>query len=411
MRPVYPAPVLLGKGGAPVYASQGQEAFIEGHLEAFRVLGGTPVVQIRYDNLKSAVTRVLFGCNHTESDRWVAFRSHYGFDTFYCLPGVEGAHEKGGVEGEVGRFRRNHLVPMPQVASLVELNARLEQVDAAEDRRRVDSRTLTVGHDFALEQSLLRPLPAEGIDPGADAHRTGRPVLPGDGADGALLGAGPADRAAGEGVAAGVGAGGVRRPDRGRPARPVGPQGLGEPAAGPLPGGPGPQGRGAARRDRAGAQARAAGTFTSAHDAFWALARKAHGDAGGTRAMMEVLLLLLLHRHLAHGDVVAGLAAAVAVGSTSPDVVAVEARKAAQLRGAAPTFGSPGAAAAEPSSVVPARRDRVASLTERRLVEARDRAAAGGQVLPADGRPLPSVAQYDELLAHPPAAEAGPRGA
>jgi len=36
-----------------------------------------------------------------ESGRWVAFRSHYGFDTFYCLSGIEGAHEKGGVEGEV----------------------------------------------------------------------------------------------------------------------------------------------------------------------------------------------------------------------------------------------------------------------------------------------------------------------
>lgn len=55
---------------------------------------------------------------------------------------------------------------MPQVASLVELNARLEQIDANEDRRRIDNRALTIGHDFALEQTLLRPLPAEGIDPG-----------------------------------------------------------------------------------------------------------------------------------------------------------------------------------------------------------------------------------------------------
>jgi hypothetical protein len=36
-----------------------------------------------------------------------------------------GGHEKGGVEGEVGRFRRNHLVPQPDVATLGELNARL----------------------------------------------------------------------------------------------------------------------------------------------------------------------------------------------------------------------------------------------------------------------------------------------
>jgi hypothetical protein len=35
---------------------------------------------------------------------------------------LEGSHEKGGVEGEIGRFRRRHLVPVPKVASLAELN-------------------------------------------------------------------------------------------------------------------------------------------------------------------------------------------------------------------------------------------------------------------------------------------------
>ena len=38
------------------------------------------------------------------------------------------------------------------------------------------------------------------------------------------------------------------------------------------------------------AQARAAGTFTRAHDAFWALARKQAGDGGGTRLLVEALL-------------------------------------------------------------------------------------------------------------------------
>ena len=43
-------------------------------------------------------------------------------------------------------------------------------------------------------------------------------------------------------------------------------------------------------------QARRAGAFTAAHEAFWAAARTAHGDAAGTRELVEVLLL---HRHLA----------------------------------------------------------------------------------------------------------------
>jgi transposase len=102
-----------GKAVHRISLSQGQEAFFEGHVHAFNVLGGVPVGKVRYDNLGSAVAQVLgFTRARVETDRWTAFRSWAGLDVFYCQPGVEGAHEKGGVEGEVGRFRRNHLVPV-----------------------------------------------------------------------------------------------------------------------------------------------------------------------------------------------------------------------------------------------------------------------------------------------------------
>jgi transposase len=104
-----------GKAVHRVFASQAQEAFMQGHVEAFAVLGGVPTRHIRYDNLRPAVNQVCFGRNRVESQRWVAFRSHYGFDAFYCIPGIGGAHEKGGVEHEGGRFRRNHLVPVPSL--------------------------------------------------------------------------------------------------------------------------------------------------------------------------------------------------------------------------------------------------------------------------------------------------------
>src|SRR6266540_2963981 len=150
-----------GKAVHRVFPSQGQEAFLEGHQHAFETLGGVPAGQIRYDNLKSAVSRVLFGRNRTESQRWIAFRSHYGIDPFYCIPGQQGAHEKGGVEGEVGRFRRTHLVPVPEVGSPAELNERIAAADRADERRHVEHRVRTVGQDFALERGLLRPLPIE----------------------------------------------------------------------------------------------------------------------------------------------------------------------------------------------------------------------------------------------------------
>jgi hypothetical protein len=77
---------------------------------------GVPRGKVRYDNLKAAVSRVLgFTRYRQEADRWTAFRSHYDLEPFYCQPGIEGAHEKGGVEGDVGWFRRNHMVPVPSL--------------------------------------------------------------------------------------------------------------------------------------------------------------------------------------------------------------------------------------------------------------------------------------------------------
>lgn len=38
-----------------------------------------------------------------------------GFEACYRMPGITGAHEKDGVEGEVGRFRRNRLVLVPSL--------------------------------------------------------------------------------------------------------------------------------------------------------------------------------------------------------------------------------------------------------------------------------------------------------
>jgi transposase len=98
-----------------------QQAFLELHAQAFEWFGGV-FPKIRFDNLKSAVKKVLKGRRRAESDRFVALRSHHLFASQFTTPGLEGAHEKGGVEGEVGRCRRRHLVPVPEVADLAELN-------------------------------------------------------------------------------------------------------------------------------------------------------------------------------------------------------------------------------------------------------------------------------------------------
>jgi transposase len=140
-----------------------QQAFLELHVQAFEWFDGV-FAQIRFDNLKSAVKKVLKGRRRVESDRFVALRSHYLFASQFTTPGIEGAHEKGGVEGEVGRFRRNHLVPVPCVANLEQLNAMLLAGCEHDLGRRIDGRPGTVGEAWAIERPLLVALPAEPFD-------------------------------------------------------------------------------------------------------------------------------------------------------------------------------------------------------------------------------------------------------
>jgi hypothetical protein len=87
------------------------------------------------------------------------------------------------------------------------------------------------------------------------------------------------------------------------------------------------------------AQARESGLFTSAHERFWKRARRRLGDAAGTRALIEVLLL---HRGLPFIVVHAALDAVERVGSADPALVAIEARRIADGRGTTASTTDPG---------------------------------------------------------------------
>ena len=168
-------------------------------------------------------------------------------------PGIEGAHEKGGVEGQIGWFRRNHLVPVPGVPSVEALNAMIDAWDADDEARRIGSRARTVGGVLRDRAAAAQAAARGAVRDRPVVHSAGGPLRPGHGAHQPVLGAGAADRPPGPGPAARLGPGHLRRARRGRPARAAARQVRCPPGPGPLPGGAGPQARRAARRDRAGA--------------------------------------------------------------------------------------------------------------------------------------------------------------
>ncbi|SNX88445.1 transposase [Streptomyces sp. TLI_55] len=370
-----------GKAVHRISRSCSQQAFFEGHVHALNTLGGVPAGQVRYDNLTPAVTKVIFRSrSREENPRWTNFHEYYGFTPFYCEPGLRGAHEKGGVEGQVGYFRRNYLTPVPQVDSLDELNARFAEFEAREDERRIGARIRTIAQDFAREAGHLLPLPD-------DPFTTGITLTPRVDRYGMIT---------------------VKMCRYSVPVRFIDRKvtvtltceeltvydGRREIARHPRLAGRGTERLvldhylealltkpGALERSEALHQARAAGTFTAVHEAFWAAAKKTLGDTEGTKALVKVLLL---HRHQQHADVVAGIRAALSAGTFHEDVIALEARKAAQAAGRTPTVTA-SQPVPEPPRLDPAP---VTPLTPRRLARA----------LPEDQRPLPRLEQWDELL-------------
>lgn len=353
-----------GKSFRKAYVHQAGESFYDGHVEAFAFFGGVPTGHIRYDNLTPAVTKVLLGRDRDCNDTFVRLRSHYGFTSWFCEPGLAGAHEKGGVEGEIGRFRRNHLVPVPTADTIDELNARIAAAGTTEDAvRRISGRRLgdgtrpTVDGHFAIEQPTLDPLPAEPFDVAVEltckvdtrariSVRQAHYSVPSR-----LVGRRLRVRLDATHVNVLDGATVIAR-------HPRSPHKFTETLAldhylDVLTRKPG-----ALAGATALAQARTAGTFTAAHDAFWTAARRRHGDAAGTRALIEVLLE---HRRLPADVVVAALTDANTATITDAQVVIVAARTAADRR--------------PDADVVPI-----------------------GAALAAFDRPAPSIAAYDDLL-------------
>ena len=136
------------------YPHQRQESLFDAHEQAFLYFGGVPS-QILYDNMKTAVKRVLVGRRREEQDSFLKFRAHHGFDSQFC--NVARGNEKGLVEG-LARYVKNHVfTPVPEFESIEVLNdwllERCRQLNAKPRGRQ----RISFADRFCEEQPALLP--------------------------------------------------------------------------------------------------------------------------------------------------------------------------------------------------------------------------------------------------------------
>lgn len=133
------------------YKAAVSEAWMDGHVHAFRFFGAVPT-SILYDNDRCLVVKIHKDGKRRKTLQFKELISHYLFKDRYGRPGR--GNDKGTVEGLVGYSRRNFMVPIPEFADLQAFNDYLEQ------RCREDQARVLRGHSKTKAQRLKEDLAA-----------------------------------------------------------------------------------------------------------------------------------------------------------------------------------------------------------------------------------------------------------
>jgi transposase len=136
------------------YLRESQEMVFDAHNRAFAFFGGTCRRGL-YDNMKTAVTRVLRGKERDFNRRFEQMCSHYLFEPVACTPAA--GWEKGQVENQVRTIRRRLFTPQRKVKSLEALNDALmgECLAWAKSRPHPQFKDKTVWAVFEAERQAL----------------------------------------------------------------------------------------------------------------------------------------------------------------------------------------------------------------------------------------------------------------
>ena len=141
-----------------VFPRECTEAFLEGHKRAFAFFGGV-LRRISYDNSKIAVSKITGSRQREVTKEFLRLKSHFLFQDHFCL--VRRANEKGHVERLLDFARTNYLVPVPEVTSLIELNAELLRRCQADLDRQLYGKPAPKAVLLEEERSALLPIPSQ----------------------------------------------------------------------------------------------------------------------------------------------------------------------------------------------------------------------------------------------------------
>ncbi len=149
-RPCFSADIFV-----KAFYRQNQQAFLEGHVDAFNHFGGVPG-KIIFDNARVAV-KEGFGLYAKPQAAYQALSAHYAFDMHFT--NINSGNEKSLVENLVGWSRRNILVPIPRVETIEELNQILLSGCLEYRHHQIQGRSQTVGQQSATDCAALNHLP------------------------------------------------------------------------------------------------------------------------------------------------------------------------------------------------------------------------------------------------------------
>jgi len=138
------------------YPRESTEMVFDAHNRAFSFFGGTCRRGI-YDNMSTAVTKVLHGKERVFNRRFVQLCSHYLVEPVACTPGS--GWEKGQVEKQVKNIREWLFTPRPRFNDFEELNSWLADQCLAISKKRnhPENKERTIYEVFQEEQPSLIP--------------------------------------------------------------------------------------------------------------------------------------------------------------------------------------------------------------------------------------------------------------